>query len=228
MENGRICTKCGVYKDYQYFYRCSKVKSGYESRCKECSQKELNAYRQKNRELVRKKEREYYAENKEMHSKIHKKYREKNKEKIYKKSNEWYRKNKERVKVKSAIYYKENRTRIRDMNKQWHLKNKDRAYSRVLKRRSLKHCVAFAGVKRKEILDRDNWTCQKCGVKVHDRNKGDWNDEFKAHLDHIIPISKGGDSTPENMQVLCRTCNLRKSDKTEIEIEKTGQIKLLI
>ncbi|EPX56280.1 hypothetical protein D187_007622 [Cystobacter fuscus DSM 2262] len=31
--------------------------------------------------------------------------------------------------------------------------------------------------------------------------------------DHVIPKSKGGEGTPENGQVLCRECNLEKSNK---------------
>lgn len=36
------------------------------------------------------------------------------------------------------------------------------------------------------------------------------------HVDHIYPIAKGGTHTPDNVQILCPTCNVRKSDKHPI------------
>ncbi|WP_407653764.1 HNH endonuclease [Archangium lipolyticum] len=38
--------------------------------------------------------------------------------------------------------------------------------------------------------------------------------EMASHLvDHVIPRAKGGEGDPDNGQVLCRDCNLKKSDK---------------
>ena len=81
------------------------------------------------------------------------------------------------------------------------------------KNRADKYGVNYVHYNRNEILERDNWTCQKCGIKVHDRHTGNWNTPDKAHIDHIIPISKKGNSVPENFQVLCRMCNLEKKNK---------------
>jgi len=39
--------------------------------------------------------------------------------------------------------------------------------------------------------------------------------EVKLHIDHKFPSSKGGTSTYENLQFLCSSCNLKKSDKIQ-------------
>lgn len=57
---------------------------------------------------------------------------------------------------------------------------------------------------RNRIKERDNYTCQICGKYMPD--------EVGLHIDHIIPISKGGKTVEQNLQVLCDKCNLRKSN----------------
>jgi len=39
--------------------------------------------------------------------------------------------------------------------------------------------------------------------------------DVKLHIDHRFPASKGGSSKFENLQFLCETCNLQKSDRLE-------------
>jgi hypothetical protein len=58
---------------------------------------------------------------------------------------------------------------------------------------------------RQMIKTRDNYTCQLCGKYM--------GDEVGLHIDHIIPVSKGGKSTPNNLRVLCSKCNGRKGGK---------------
>lgn len=55
---------------------------------------------------------------------------------------------------------------------------------------------------RYKILLRDNFHCCCCGQGVEDG--------AKLHVDHIIPISKGGKTTEDNLQTLCKDCNLGK------------------
>lgn len=54
-----------------------------------------------------------------------------------------------------------------------------------------------------QVVRRDGHVCQKCRVNVPDN---------EIEFDHIIPVSKGGPSSVENIRVLCRTCNRKKSD----------------
>lgn len=58
---------------------------------------------------------------------------------------------------------------------------------------------------RAELMERDNWTCGYCGEVVT---------ETTATLDHIIPQSRNGPSTPENLKTACLTCNSIKSGRT--------------
>lgn len=59
---------------------------------------------------------------------------------------------------------------------------------------------------RFKILKRDNFKCCACGASpAKDPN-------VELHIDHIIPWSKGGETTEENLQTLCSKCNLGKSD----------------
>ena len=58
---------------------------------------------------------------------------------------------------------------------------------------------------RKNILMRDNYTCQYCGRVFPPQ---------ELTLDHIVPRSRNGDSSWDNLVTCCRTCNNRKSDQS--------------
>lgn len=60
---------------------------------------------------------------------------------------------------------------------------------------------------RYDILKRDNFRCQICGSTQADG--------VKLHVDHIIPVSKGGKTERNNLRTLCDRCNLGKSNKIE-------------
>lgn len=58
--------------------------------------------------------------------------------------------------------------------------------------------------------------CENCGIEVVPGQKsqsGVSPPTNQRERDHVIPKSKGGEGTPENGQVLCRECNLEKSNK---------------
>jgi 5-methylcytosine-specific restriction endonuclease McrA len=63
---------------------------------------------------------------------------------------------------------------------------------------------------RQNVLARDKFKCQYCGV----RGRGS-----ALTFDHVIPRSKGGKTSWENVVMACEDCNARKADKT---LEQVG------
>lgn len=89
----------------------------------------------------------------------------------------------------------------------WRQKNPDRVKSHLAKRYAITRGAESAELfSREEIYTRDNGRCFHCGRNVPSSG---W------HLDHIIPVSKGGTHTKSNVCVSCPRCNLVKSDKIE-------------
>jgi hypothetical protein len=60
---------------------------------------------------------------------------------------------------------------------------------------------------KKKIKLRDRYTCQICGKYMPD--------EVGLHIDHIIPVAKGGLSIERNLRVLCSKCNGKKGSKVD-------------
>ena len=55
-------------------------------------------------------------------------------------------------------------------------------------------------ITRRAVFARDGWTCQYCGARSN------------LTVDHVIPRSKGGGSTWDNIVASCAPCNRRKGD----------------
>lgn len=58
---------------------------------------------------------------------------------------------------------------------------------------------------RYDVLRRDGFKCVRCGQGREDG--------VKLHVDHIVPVSRGGKSTMDNLQTLCEDCNCGKGNK---------------
>ena len=69
------------------------------------------------------------------------------------------------------------------------------------KRQPIKPGIRF------QVLKRDGYRCQMCGVTAQDG--------AKLEIDHIHPVSKGGGNELSNLQVLCRDCNAGKRDQLQ-------------
>ena len=63
-------------------------------------------------------------------------------------------------------------------------------------------------VSRAYIVERDRGRCHMCGKPCR---------PSEIHLDHVIPLARGGTHSPENVRVACAFCNLSKRDRARGE-----------
>jgi hypothetical protein len=80
-------------------------------------------------------------------------------------------------------------------------------YLKSYKKRRKDACVYTSNPAiRRKVFKRDGKICKHCGVSKN------------LTLDHIFPVSKGGEDTMKNIQVLCRSCNSKKSNKIQCAV----------
>jgi 5-methylcytosine-specific restriction endonuclease McrA len=69
---------------------------------------------------------------------------------------------------------------------------------RILTRKKISKKTRF------QVLNRDGFTCQYCGRRPP---------VVKLHVDHVVPVSKGGKNHISNLVTSCQDCNLGKSNR---------------
>ena len=108
------------------------------------------------------------------------------------------RKNKDKVNEKKRAYYK----RV--------------GYPKSRLQRAIKAGVKHEPYSKQTLFERDGYNCYLCGIPV-DLNgsstvgKPGW--ELYPHIEHVIPISKGGTDTLDNVKIAHAKCNLDKGTK---------------
>lgn len=104
-------------------------------------------------------------------------------------------------------YSKSAKYQTEEISKRYQLLQKQLAYQNSEEMRKKRARSQMTPKLRYSILKRDGFRCQICG-RTQD-------DGVKLHVDHILPVSKGGETVPNNLRTLCEECNLGKSDEIE-------------
>ena len=182
----KTCTKCGKTfpATTEYFYKRKKGKYGLHAPCRECHRRDVHQYNQ----------RYYYAHAKEIvvH---HKERRQAHPEKAREKSRRYAAAHRDSINAghrRRQRRYRES-TRISTRN------------HRALKYGSIaQHTKKDVELQRKTQTNRNGeLCCWWCGKTI----------KSGYHVDHVIPLSRGGSNAPENIVISCPRCNLSKSDK---------------
>lgn len=216
MIESKRCSKCGEVKPISEFHIRDRNKGSYVSRCKDCKKH----YR-----------KQYYEDNREKENKNSKRYNKEHSEEISTQKKQWYQEHKEDIRAYNKNYYKNNRdnelkrSKERRKNYPEYLAKYQREYRQTLKgklahgnfehyRRIKKNTTPkkhhITEIQWQKILENQDNKCIMCGVGFTDENI--------PTIDHIMPLSKGGEHTSANIQALCKSCNSSKKDKLDLNL----------
>ena len=86
------------------------------------------------------------------------------------------------------------------------------------KKRAQRRARLVGDVDPIRVFDRDDWACQICGIDTPRELRGSFEPQA-PELDHIIPLSKGGEHSYRNTQCTCRQCNGAKGSRLPDQCE---------
>ncbi len=236
----KVCSKCGEEKDISEFYTASNIckpcktahhKQYYKDNCEKLKEKQrarnennrdrIKAYNKKytelHREHLKEQSKKYYEENRESQLLNRRKYRIENREQIIENRKLHYQENKEEIKEERRKYRREHPEKTNASARRSYYKNIERirawrrtdagimasAHGHHNRRvRLLKTPCTLTLLQWKKILETQGNKCAICGKRFCKSRP--------PTKDHIIPLSKGGGLTFENVQALCRSCNSSK------------------
>lgn len=143
---------------------------------------------------------EYYLSHKDKWPKISP---EKNREKSHK----WRKANLERARLLGRAQRLLHRDKYKENYYKWKASNPDKVKKICHEQRARKRNATIENFFVSEIYERDKWICGLCGKKVDKNLK--YPNLLSKSLDHIIPLSKGGEHSRKNVQLSHLECNRR-------------------
>lgn len=200
----KICTKCRTDKPWDEFYRESSRRGGRRADCKACRIAYSSLYYAANRH----KRLAYLAGWREANPdkiKAHNTaYYAANREQVKESSTAWYMAHRERAIARQAEWAKANPEKVKVYIRRWRSANPEKLKERWARRSACRRGATIAPFSYEAILWRDGYRCYLCAGEVC---PGD------HHFDHVVPLSRGGAHSYDNVRVTHAACNLRKGAK---------------
>ena len=112
----------------------------------------------------------------------------------------------EQIRARRKENYYKNREAAIEYSVTWNLVNKEKRKFISATYKHKRRAIEKEGMPYSELME---WVksqpkvCHWCGCKCPDN----------FHVDHYVPLSRGGQHTDANLVIACQGCNLKKSDK---------------
>lgn len=198
----KTCTKCSVVKPLTEF---NKHKDGLTTRCKSCVCEIARVWRDANPERRKEWTKQNYWMNRAKSLEASRVYRATHPDRVKQLSKTYAERNKDVLAAKSRAWYAANREYAKQKAKEWRALHPEqvRATLSNLKARRKKADGRHTAQDIKDLFTKQNGRCLGCSADL----------SLGYNVDHIMPLSKGGTDWPENLQLLCVSCNRRKGRK---------------
>ena len=157
--------------------------------CKKCAR--MHSY------VWAKNNKDYYKQ----YSKI---WQKENTEKVQAASRRYRKLHLEKARENSRNWHKRNSKKVKQIKQVWNKKNPDKTRGYGALRRARIFAAPCEFINPRTVWIQDKKCCKICKKRVSFR---------RMHLDHIIPLSKGGHHLYTNVQTSCAPCNLSKNNK---------------
>lgn len=129
-------------------------------------------------------------------------WRDQNRASVRSQHRDWHHRHREQEIQRKAQYRALNRDELRKKRQEYDILNPDKRRERVMRRNARKKQTSIGVVSYKQIWERDRGICYLCGLVVVPGN---------CHFDHVMPLSKGGAHTEDNIAVTHSWCNQKKA-----------------
>jgi hypothetical protein len=196
MNNYKCCTRCNKTHPAteEYFYKHKECAGGLNTRCKECMNEINRKWRENNKEKWRGYFNKYRQENPEKELETCRKYRAENPDRILKAVQKYRENNREKTREATHKWEQNNPERKRE---------KSRRSTENRRARKLQAKGHFMAGDIQLQYKKQNGLCYWCDKELNG----------KYHIDHVIPLSRGGTNYPDNLVCSCAKCNCSKSNK---------------
>jgi 5-methylcytosine-specific restriction endonuclease McrA len=217
------CHACKLELPADSFSPDKRNKDGLQSSCRRCQSAVRRALYHANPEAARKRHRDYYVRRKEVVRAVNNRSRMKNLDRIKARKREAYlvvrddadfkkrlksynEKHKDRKSDYDRKYRGKNSARLAELKSKWRAEHADllRVVRATYKaRRRAWHVGGATSAEVAQWLRSQVLTCRYCA--------SDCAGNF--HIDHVVPLSRGGKHETQNLAIACASCNVRKNSK---------------
>jgi 5-methylcytosine-specific restriction endonuclease McrA len=156
-------------------------------------------------------------EKKERKRNCDRRYNLNNKERVAYRKKKYQEEHRDIANLSSIKYRENNKDKVRERTNSWRSRNPEMAKLQVNRRRSLRYdneSFRLTGSDIKRAFNMQIGRCFWCDKKLQN-----------YHVDHIIPIGRGGRHSIGNIVISCPSCNSIKSNKLPVEFKIYRNIK---